>query len=268
MVRRLALIVLLAGVAFANTATAESRQPVSAERTKSKTSKKSKTKAKKSKRVSTRVKKKRAKKRRVKKVPRIPDRTTNYKANMPRGFRWPPTRAMKKVSARCERELVELGVPWGPARPEGRIVAPIVVPDMELGGIAYKSAFRRPPHTIDCQFARTLVAIGPALHALGVREVTFGSIFRNTTVRANGKSKNVLSRHALGIAMDIVSFTDASGRVVTVKDDYPLQDALLLSVEQVMNDSGLFRTVLTPRNDPTSHHDHFHLEAVVDYTAR
>ena len=274
MVRRLALIVLLAGVAFANTASAESRQPVSSERTKSKSKSKSakKTKkskkAKKSKRVSSRVKKKRAKKRRVKKIPRIPDRTTNYKANMPRGFRWPPTRAMKKASERCEEELAELGIEWAPAKPEGRIAAPIVVPAMELGGIAYKSAFRRPPHTMDCRFARTLVTIGPTLQALGVREIKFGSIFRNTTVRANGKSKNILSRHALGIAMDIVSFTDVNGRVVTVKDDYPLQEPLLIAVEDVLNDSGLFRTVLTPRNDPTSHHDHFHLEALVEYSAR
>ena len=42
---------------------------------------------------------------------------------------------------------------------------------------------------------------------------------------------------------------------------------LLLSIEEVLNKSGRFRTVLTPRNDPKSHYDHFHIEAAIDYSA-
>ena len=38
------------------------------------------------------------------------------------------------------------------------------------------------------------------------------------------------------------------------------------SIERTVNDSGIFRTVLTPKNDPKSHHDHFHLEANPDYS--
>ena len=174
---------------------------------------------------------------------------------------------MKAASKICEDQLDQLGVKWERAEPEGRIVAPIVVPSMELGGITYTSAFRRAPHKLDCQFARTLATIGAQLHALGVREVKFGSIYRNTTVRVGGQSKNILSRHALGIAMDVMSITDETGRVADVKKDYPNADPLLLAVEEAINESGKFRTVLTPRNDPTSHHDHFHIEAVVDYSA-
>jgi hypothetical protein len=77
----------------------------------------------------------------------------------------------------------------------------------------------------------------------------------------------LLSRHALGIAMDVVSFVDDKGRVATVKTDYPNNDPLLLSIEQTVNGSGKFRTVLTPKNDPVSHSDHFHLEAATDFTA-
>lgn len=261
MARRLAMIALLAGVAMV--------QPAEAKTARSKPAKAKVTKAKakaKAKQVASKSKRKK-KKKREKKVPRIPDKTTNYATNMPRGFHWPPTQTMKEAEKVCEAQLDQLGVTWERAKPEGRIVNPIVIPSMQLGGIAYTSAFRRPPHKIDCQFARTLETIGAELHALGVREIKFGSIYRNTTVRVGGKSKNILSRHALGIAMDIMSFTDEAGREVTVAKDYKLDDPLLLAIEDAINRSGKFRTVLTPRNDPKSHYDHFHVEAVVDYTA-
>ena len=67
--------------------------------------------------------------------------------------------------------------------------------------------------------------------------------------------------------MDIDSFTDEAGREIVVKTDYPQGDPLLLGVEQAVNASGQFRILLTPRNDPASHHDHFHIEVAVDYTA-
>ena len=51
-----------------------------------------------------------------------------------------------------------------------------------------------------------------------------------------------------------------------VLGDYLAGDALLLRVEDYLNDSGGFRMVLTPRNDPASHYDHFHVEARADYT--
>ena len=288
--RRLALIALLAGVAVVGSTVVDARPRVAETESRSKSkSKKAKKKAKTSKKTrakakqakSTKTKKTskakhaakrvskrgKGKRKREKKVPRIPDRTTDYARNMPDGFAWPPTAAMKATSKICEQQLDELGVDWEPAKPEGRIVAPVVVPGMALGGITYTSAYRRAPHPLDCQFARTLATLGGELHALGVREVKFGSIYRNTTVRVGGKSKNILSRHALGIAMDVVSITDQSGRVAVVKDDYPKDDPLLLGVEEAINRSGKFRTVLTPRNDPASHHDHFHIEAVVDYDA-
>jgi hypothetical protein len=76
-----------------------------------------------------------------------------------------------------------------------------------------------------------------------------------------------LSRHALGLAIDIRSFVDADGRKAVVLEDYPLGDALLLDAEEALSGTGAFRTILTPRNDPQSHDDHFHLELRVDYSA-
>lgn len=186
--------------------------------------------------------------------------------NMPNGFEWPPSAAMRYAAGRCEDALTTLGVAWraSPAS-EGRIVAPIEIPGMVLGGITYTSVYRKPPHRMDCQLARTLVELGPSLASLGVREVRFGSIYRWTNVRTGGTEKPFLSRHALGLAMDIVEMIDGDGRTANVERDYLSDDPLLLAVEQLVNDSGKFRIVLTPRNDPQSHDDHFHIEANPDY---
>lgn len=203
-------------------------------------------------------------------APRTPTKKSLARMdNMPRGFAWPPTRQMLEVEKACEAKLDELGVSYKPASRDGRIVDAITLSDdgnMTIGGIEYVSAWRRGPQKVDCQLALALTSFGPQLEALGVTQVTFGSIFRFTNVRVMGKTKNVLSRHALGIAMDIVSFTDRDGRVALVGKDYKAGDEFLLSIENVVNESGLFRLLLTPKNDPISHADHFHLEVATDYT--
>jgi len=84
-------------------------------------------------------------------------------------------------------------------------------------------------------------------------------------VRVGGKTKNVLSRHALGLAMDVMSFVDDQGREASVAKDYRKGDPLLLEVEKMIDASSSFRLVLTPKNDPISHKDHFHIEANPSY---
>jgi len=181
--------------------------------------------------------------------------------NMPRGFTWPPSRHMLEAEAACERELDASPVVWSRARREGRITDAVTIGDGMLGGIAYAPVFGAGPYKLDCQLALALHAIGPALYDAGVREVRFGSIYRWSKVRVGGKTKNALSRHALGLAMDVVGFVDASGREARVARDYTSGDPLLLGVERAINQSSRFRLVLTPKNDPISHSDHFHIEA-------
>jgi hypothetical protein len=202
-------------------------------------------------------------KRKPREVSRVPNRRTV--TNMPRGWKWPPSKPMLAAGKRCTEALDEAGIEWKAEPREGKIVTPITLASMEIGGIDYHAVFRRPPFTMDCHLALAMVTHSPVLFDLGVRKVNFGSIFRFTKVRAFGKTKNVLSRHALGLAMDVVSFEDGDGNVVNVERDYPLGDPLLLAVEDTLNGSGGFRTVLTPRNDPKSHHDHFHIEADISY---
>jgi hypothetical protein len=185
--------------------------------------------------------------------------------NMPRGFTWPPSRTMLEAAAECERALTGAGVAWHAASREGRIVDAVVIDDATLGGIAYTPVFGKGPYKLDCQLALALATIGPELAAAGVHEVRFGSIYRWSNVRVGGKTKNALSRHALGLAMDVVSFVDGDGREAKVARDYTTGDELLLEVERTINASSSFRLVLTPKNDPISHKDHFHIEANPSY---
>lgn len=265
--RALLVFALVAGVGAAYMADAKPETTSSESDAKTKLKKKKKTAAKKKAR-------KAKKKKRKKKVSRTPSKATLKNiTNMPRGYAWPPSKQMLATEKACTEELTTLGVKFKPAKREGRIVSALTIdPDPDghivLGGIRYKSAWRNPPYKMDCQLALALHNFGADLHAAGVREVKFGSIFRWTNVRVNGETRPILSRHALGIAMDINSFTDETGREAIVKDHYPLGDPLLLAVESAVEASGKFRTLLTPKNDPVSHHDHFHIEVAVDFTAR
>ncbi|HEY5945036.1 MAG TPA: extensin family protein [Kofleriaceae bacterium] len=208
------------------------------------------------------TKKKKHKKQKREKDDRTPNKRT--KANMPQGFVWPPSRSMEAAADACELQLDELGVAYHPASEVGKVVRPMTI-EGDIGGVTYTPVYGK-NQVFDCQLVLTLASFAPRLYELGVREVKFGSAYRYTKVRVGGRTKNILSRHALGIALDVVSFVDAEGREANVEHDYKRGDQLLHDIERATNDSGMFRILLTPRNDPKSHHDHFHFEANPDYT--
>ena len=190
--------------------------------------------------------------------------TKSTKANMPRGFVWPPNRHMAALGEECAKTVEELGITVKTEKAAGRVLTPMSLPDAEIGGITWTPVYKK--HQVwDCQLVLAVARFAPTLHALGVREVKYGSAFRWSKVRVNGRTKNILSRHALGVALDIVSFVDENGREANVEKDYRRGDELLLGIEKAVNESGRFRLLLTPKNDPRSHHDHFHLEANPDY---
>jgi hypothetical protein len=186
--------------------------------------------------------------------------------NMPRGWTWPPSKTMVAAAKACEAKLDELGVTWKSAKREGHVVDAITLPDGQIGGITYVDVYGKKPPTMDCQLVLALATFEPRLYQLGVREVHIGSIYRWSKVRVDGHTKDLLSRHALGLAMDVISFIDDSGREVVVAKDYKDGDELLTAIERAIDDSGAFRMVLTPKNDPVSHKDHFHVEANPDYS--
>jgi len=200
-------------------------------------------------------------------APWIPTKKTlSNSGNMPIGFSWPPTQPMLEAEKECEAKLDRSGVEWKAMDREGRIVKAVVIPGMTFGGIKYSNMWgSKGPFVMDCQLALALETIGPELAALGVREVKFGSLFRWSNVRSGGVTKPFLSRHGLGLAMDIGSFVDDTGREAVIVRDYQKDDQMLHAIEQLINANGNFRVVLTPKNDPISHKNHFHIEARANY---
>jgi hypothetical protein len=183
---------------------------------------------------------------------------------LPPGFTWPPTRAMDDAGKACEAKLDALGVKWERAKRPGRVADPILITDGMLGGVKYTNWFGPgPSSTMECQLGLALATIGPELRVLGVREVKFGSVYDLSYIKT--PRGRMLSRHAIGTAMDIGAFVDDLGREVKVAESYKSGDNLLLAVEELFIASSDFHNIITPHNDPISHDNHFHVEAVVSF---
>jgi hypothetical protein len=183
-------------------------------------------------------------------------------ANMPAGWTWPPSKAMKRAGADCLARLDELGIDWTRAPRTRKVATPIYLPTMRLAGVALEPIWRKPPFVLDCQLARAIAEVAPALRAAGVRALRFSTIHDYRHVRKNNKVlAGRLSRHAVGLAVDVYEVTDDLGQPHVVERDYPGGDQLLRAIELIVRPSGEFRSLLTPGNDPHSHDDHFHFEA-------
>lgn len=179
--------------------------------------------------------------------------------NMPRGWSWPPNPAMLKAGTLCLEELDERGVAFESARAK-KVNTPLVLPQMELAGIRLEPTWRKGPFVLDCHLALALHAAAPELKKLGVSALRFSTIHDHRYVKRNGRKTNILSRHAIGLAVDVFEVRLDDGRVLKVKQSYD-SEGVLPAVEHVFAQSVRFRTPLTPGNDPKGHDDHFHLEA-------
>ncbi len=172
---------------------------------------------------------------------------------------------MTQVGAACRERLDQLGLAWQPAEALDYVAAPVTVSDLGFGAIKLVPTFRDPPFVMDCHLVVAIAEQAAGLYYLGVRELHFSSIHRVSQVRVGGKRGRSMSRHALGLAIDVFHVVDSEGRKHSVLEHYRGGDGLLGAIENVANQSGAFRMVLTPGNDPESHYDHFHFEALVEY---
>ena len=181
--------------------------------------------------------------------------------NMPRNWAWPPTPAMKDAGQRCLEDLDRLGVEYERHGGVKKIATPVVVPSMKLGAIALQSKYRKGPFVMDCHLARGLAMHSTALEMLGVATLRFTQIHDYRTIERNGRRTNILSRHAIGLAMDVRGVVLTDGTELDVEEDYGAGPNALHAVEALMGSVEEFRTPLTPGNDPRGHDDHFHFEA-------
>ncbi len=181
-----------------------------------------------------------------------------YRPNMPNGWAWPPNQTMVDDGAQCLANLDAIGVKWQKAKATKKIATPITVPAMELGGVKLVPIWRKGDFIMDCHLALALATSGgPALRSIGVKQINFFGIYEYRNVHGT----HILSRHSLGLAMDVGSFVTDDGSVHVVKSDYKKDDSVLLTAETLIDTSGAFRILLTPGNDPKHHYDHFHFEA-------
>lgn len=188
-------------------------------------------------------------------------RKAKRRLNMPEGWTWPPSVQMRRDGKQCLAHLGELGVKWKKGKATRKVATPVVVPDMTFGQIKLVPTFRKGPFVMDCHLAEALAMHSQVFHDLGVRELRFSSIHSYRNVRRKGFHGRALSRHALGLAVDVYEFVLDDGQKLVVEDDYEGGDGLLPEVEGAINQTGAFRILLTPGSDPRSHYDHFHFEA-------
>lgn len=181
--------------------------------------------------------------------------------NMPLGWTWPPSAAMKAVGAQCLARLDAAGIAYAKGKPTKKIATPVVLPTMTLGELVLVPLKGKGPYPMDCHLAAGIAELAPALRALGVRSLHFRTLHEYRTVRKRNKKTRILSRHAIGLAMDLFEVGFDDGTVRAIEADWKDPDLRLAQVAAVFDGSELFRTPLTPANDPHDHGDHVHLEA-------
>lgn len=181
--------------------------------------------------------------------------------NMPDGWAWPPSAAMKTAGARCLAALDAAEVGHQPAAPVRKIATPIEIPTMTIAGITLVPLRGAAPFPMDCHLAAAIAGVAAELRALGVRSLQFRTLHKYRAVRKRGKSMRFLSRHAVGLAIDVFAVGFDDGELLRVKAHWSATGRRLAQVAAVFEHADTFRTPLTPANDPRDHDDHLHLEA-------
>jgi hypothetical protein len=181
--------------------------------------------------------------------------------NMPLGWTWPSSAAMKTVGAQCLARLDARGVGWQKGAPVKKIATPVVLPEMTLGEVVLVPLRGKGRYPMDCHLAAGVAELAPALRALGVKSLHFRTLHEYRTVRKRNRKTRILSRHAIGLAMDLFEVGFDDGSVLAIERDWQRPDLRLQQVAALFAGSELFRTPLTPANDPHDHGDHVHLEA-------
>jgi hypothetical protein len=186
--------------------------------------------------------------------------TPKKRPNMPRGWTWPPSATMKSEGTHCLEALEAAAVAHEKASPALKINTPIVLPTLAIGELSLVPLRGKGPHRMDCQLALALHEVGPALRELGVRALRFRALHDYRNVRKNGRTTNILSRHAIGLAMDVWEIEFDDGTIAVVERDFA-SDPRLAAVVAAFDANESFRTPLSPANDPDGHDDHVHIEA-------
>lgn len=167
---------------------------------------------------------------------------------------------MKAAGTECLARLDAAGVSYTRGKPLKKVSTPVVISGLVLGDVALTPLKGRGAYPMDCQLAAAIVELAPDLAAKGVRALRFRTLHDYRNVRKNGRTTKILSRHAIGLAIDVFAFELTDGTILEVERDWATAPKLA-EITEVFAASSRFRTPLSPANDPKDHDDHVHLEA-------
>jgi hypothetical protein len=149
------------------------------------------------------------------------------------------------------------------------VATPIEVLGNRIGRIRYRQIYNKGRMVMDCRLAVALQRVSPLLHVNGVREIRYSNFHSWRRVEHAKR----LSRHALGLAIDIHGFRNLKGHRVTVQKHYEKklgkgrtcegwaqtwQARMLRDIACDLDASNMFDRILTPDYD-AGHADHFHV---------
>jgi hypothetical protein len=180
--------------------------------------------------------------------------------NMPVGWTWPPSAEMRDAGTACLERLDALEVTYERGPATNKIATPVVLPGLTVGALGLTPLKGKGAYPMDCELAAGFAEVAPALAELGVKALRFRTLHEHRFVRKRGRPTKILSRHALGLAIDVFGVELTDGRLLEVERDWA-SEPVLAATAAAFAASPRFRGPLTPANDPRDHDDHVHLEA-------
>lgn len=169
----------------------------------------------------------------------------------------------------CLRLLRALKVPFTPLKSVKGVATPVRILGNTIGRTRYLPRYSSNTMVMDCRLAVALHRANEIFKVNRISGVVFSNFYSWRHVEASGR----LSRHALGLAIDVHAFVDQKGARLDVTGDYEkglgkgrtcegraktYKGRVLRDLACDLDASGLFESVLTPDYD-AGHENHYHI---------
>ncbi|PKN23990.1 MAG: hypothetical protein CVU65_13030 [Deltaproteobacteria bacterium HGW-Deltaproteobacteria-22] len=174
----------------------------------------------------------------------------------------------------CLNTLTRLKVPWKPGRQKRGLSNPVELTTHMLNGVYYHWYWASDPDMLlDCRMVLALYIAAPVFRKHGFDEVLYTSSYRYSRISGTRR----LSRHAVGMALDVKALRGPNGLVVVVERDWhrykgtiedcvgPLPQGPARKMRELVCEFEtlpLFGGILTPDYD-YDHRNHFHIGGVL-----
>lgn len=169
----------------------------------------------------------------------------------------------------CLRRLRAMHIPYRRLHHVKGVATPIRVLGHRIGRTRYVPRYKSNKMIMDCRMAVALARANEIFKVNQISALVFSNFYCWRYVEESGR----LSRHALGLAVDVHAFIDRRGRRLEVVRDYQkglgkgrtcegraksYRARVLRDLACDLDSSSLFETVLTPDYNK-GHRNHFHI---------